>query len=128
MVGRPVLSVISGMALAGAAGASGDALRLSCTAPAKADAAGVAALCRALGDGVAARTGRGVAIVEHGADVAADVALEVVEFGAQRVTARLVWAGQGPGKVLELGVVDGPFSEGAFASLAAGLLRVSPPP
>lgn len=112
------------MALAGAAGASGDALRLSCAGPAGVDAAGVAALCRALGEGVAERTGRTVAIVEG----PADVALEVMEYGAQRVTARLHWAGAGPGAVVELGAVDAPVSEGSFPRLVDGLLMVSPPP
>lgn len=119
-----VLSMMSGLALAGAADASAGALRLSCLAPSWIDAARVEAVCRAVGDGMASHTGRAVQVVTG----AADVALEVVKLADTHVVARLHWPGAAPGPEVELGVVDALLTEQSFHRLAAALLDASPLP
>lgn len=116
--------MMSGMALAGAAGASDGALRLSCLAPSWIDPARLESVCRAVGDGIARHTGRRVEVVTG----AADVALEVVQLADTHVSARLHWPGVPPGPEVEAGVVDAVLTERSFRDLSASLLKVSPPP
>lgn len=106
------------------AGFPGGGLRLACVAEPGVDGAGLDALCRAVGEGMADALGREVAVVEG----AADVSLRVVRLDARRVRARLQWAGREPGPEVDLGSEDALLTESSYRMLARGLLAVSPPP
>lgn len=116
--------VISGLVMSAGAQASGVALRLTCFAPSWIDGARLAAVCRAVGDGMADALAREVQVVAEGADVA----LEVIRLGDAHAQARLHWPGVPPGPEVTLGSVDAVLTDQSFRSMAAGLLQVSPPP
>ena len=121
---HPLITVISGMALAGAAHASDGVLRLACVAPAKADPAQVETLCRIMAEGMAERSGRAVERVTEGPDVS----LEVLRLAQSLAVARLVWSGQAAGREVEVNRMDSALSDESYRRMAAALLDVSPPP
>lgn len=105
-------------------GAAGGVMRLACMAPSWIDRARLEGLCQAVAADMGAALGREVRVVEG----AADVALEVIRLEEAVVVARLHWPGAAPGPEVELGAVDAGLGARAYGMLAAGLLKVSPPP
>lgn len=105
-------------------GAAGGVMRLGCMAPSWIDRARLEALCAEVAAGLGAALGREMRVVEGGADVA----LEVIRLEEAVVVARLHWPGAAPGPAVELGAVDAGLGEPSYRMLAAGLLKVSPPP
>lgn len=99
-------------------------MRLGCMAPSWIDRARLEALCAGVAAGMGAALGREMRVVEG----AADVALEVIRLEEAVVVARLHWPGAAPGPAVELGAVDAGLGLRAHGMLAAGLLKVSPPP
>ena len=116
--------VMTGIMLSAGAQASDGMLRLSCFAPSWIDAAQLDRLCRAVGDGMSDTLARKVEVVTDGANVA----LEVMRLTETHVMARLHWPGVAPGPEVELGSADATLTDEAFKTMAAGLLKVSPPP